>query len=91
MEHEFHKCWNSDCSVCRKKSRYCEICKGRDSTLTTECVGRKITGLEAGLISEGHIDFKNGDWVIQDKEDKPRNTMIHPESIPTIYRGTHGC
>jgi hypothetical protein len=43
------------------------------------------------LISEGHIDFKNGDWVIQDKEDKPRNTMIHPESIPTIYRGTHGC
>lgn len=90
MEHKLHKCWNSDCTICRRQSRYCEICKGWDSTLTSECAGRKITGLEAGLISEGHVDFKNGDWVIQDSRKDVENTVIHPESLPTRYRGTHG-
>jgi hypothetical protein len=42
----------------------CTVCGGGEGTLTTECCGRSITGLEEDQIyRQGHLDFKDGKWV----------------------------
>lgn len=41
---------------------HCKICNGAESSLTTECVGRKLDGAEEYGVSRGIRDFKDGKW-----------------------------
>jgi len=57
------KCNNEDrCFVCYGL-KYCIICKGAESSLTTECCERKLTEKEDQDISHGRLDFINSSWI----------------------------
>lgn len=41
---------------------HCKVCNGAESSLTTECVGRKLDDAEEYGVSHGIRDFKDGKW-----------------------------
>jgi len=64
MQHIWHKCDSEYCYICNNGARldFCEVCKGGEASLTTECCQRVLTELEEDLIMAKKLDFKNGEW-----------------------------
>ena len=65
MKHLYitHKdCMKLHCAICDGGLAVCGICNGAESSLTTDCCGRKITSLEENEISNSILDFKENSW-----------------------------
>lgn len=41
----------------------CSVCKGAESSLPTECPGKRMTTDQQDDVSWGRADFKDGVWV----------------------------
>ena len=66
MNHKYeshNNCENDLCPVCTGGVCHCTICKATEAALTSDCVGRPLTSLEACCISNGY-DFKDGEWLV---------------------------
>jgi hypothetical protein len=44
VDHRFHKCNETDCSICRGGLAYCDVCKRGESELEGECPGVAVPG-----------------------------------------------
>ena len=62
MKHTLHKCDSERCYVCNGGLAFCEVCKGGEASLTTECCGQVLTNKEEDAIMAKKLDFKNGEW-----------------------------
>lgn len=63
MKHTLHeRCSNPDCFICSNGTSFCSICRGLDTSLTSECPGEPLTPWQFGAIPNGVLDFKNGHW-----------------------------
>ena len=49
---------------------YCDVCKGAEASLTTDCCGRKITESEDMCIMGGTLDYVKGNWITYKFENK---------------------
>src|SRR5687767_4309219 len=67
MKHRLAKCENctrTNCPICDGGLAMCEVCKGFEGSLTTECCGRKLTPQEEHEIyTEGMLNFRDGKWL----------------------------
>ena len=76
MEHKWHECNCSEagCMFCVGGLGACDVCKGFEGTLTTDCCGRPITKEEEHKIyKEGTLDFINGQWMNQSNYPRVEN------------------
>jgi hypothetical protein len=71
MKHNLHTsedctCIDETCFVCKYVTigglAICKTCGGAEITLTTDCVGRKLTENEEEMITADRWDFKDGQW-----------------------------
>jgi hypothetical protein len=64
MEHKYHECNDEHCPICNNGARldFCEVCKGGEASLTTDCCGRVLTDFEEDAIMAKKLDFKNDRW-----------------------------
>lgn len=60
LKHEKCTVWN--CLICEGGLSVCVVCGGAESSLTSECCGRKLSDKEQYAVSCGD-DYKNGKWV----------------------------
>ena len=51
------------CGICMGGLRSCDICKGAEAGLPTQCPGRALTDGEMVGISDKVLDFRRGAWV----------------------------
>ena len=55
------------CDLCNRDAHpdlfICTICNGAESSLPTDCPGRKMTGEEEEMVQQGRLDFKDGVWI----------------------------
>lgn len=67
MDHQLHTCPpdcdKEFCNYCRGGLSLCDVCKGAEATLPTDCPGRVLTDGEKHAILLGEIDFINGAWA----------------------------
>lgn len=65
------------CDYCDGGLASCEICKGAESTLPTECPGEAMTEKQYRRVGAGVLDFWQGRWVsmITLKNDVAQLTM----------------
>lgn len=64
LEHKLHKCSDCECNVCSGGLALCEVCRGAEASLPSECPGRKMTAVEEDHVQAGNIDFKNGQFLV---------------------------
>jgi hypothetical protein len=65
MKHEYvkhDKCEIDNCLICDGGLLVCTVCKGAESSLTTECCGKPLTDKDQYCVSNGD-DYENGKWV----------------------------
>ena len=61
--YEVHnKCEHLRCHICDGGLLHCLDCNGAESSLTTDCVGRRLTDNEQTCVANGD-DFKNNKWI----------------------------
>ena len=70
-----HK-YNEDLMV-EKGLALCEVCRGGEGELTTECPGREMTDEELEKSYAGKLDYSNGTWW--------------PCRIKMLKTGRHSC
>ncbi len=61
-EHQLHSCNEDNCFVCRGGLSFCEVCKGAEASLPTDCPGRRLTHTEEDAIVAGALNFVDGQW-----------------------------
>lgn len=65
MKHTFEKhdpCCESPCHICDGGLLHCTVCKGAESSLTTDCCERVLSSEEQIGVANGD-DYINGKWV----------------------------
>lgn len=74
-------CWKTGCMFCDGGLQACNICRGGEGSLTTDCPGRPITEAEELLIyNRAILDFRNGEWVYKSNYQryyKKENPDVH--------------
>lgn len=66
MKHKLAKhenCTRPHCNICDGGLAFCEVCKGAEGSLPTECPGRVMTDEEEADVYAAKIDFKGGRWI----------------------------
>lgn len=61
-------CGPYGCNVCNLF--ICSVCGGAEGSLATECPDAQITTGQQDEIYAGTLDFKNGEWVRKEKNEK---------------------
>lgn len=61
--HALHECRSETCQVCRGGLAYCNVCRGAEASLPSECPGRPLTVPEEDKIVGGSLDFRADGWV----------------------------
>ncbi len=56
------------CVFCESGLKSCTVCGGAEITLTTECVGRKLTERENELLMVEKLDYRRGKWRVPKEE-----------------------
>lgn len=55
-------CDRPNCEVCEGGIKICLVCGGIEGTLTTECIGERLSSHMLDSVYEGAIDYKEGYW-----------------------------
>lgn len=63
MKHTFHNCNSPDCFTCNGGLSYCDVCKGAEGGLPTECSGKPLSQEELDDVYAGRKDFINNIWI----------------------------
>lgn len=61
-KHTFHECAKPGCRVCRGGLGWCIVCGGAESSLPTECPGKRMGPEIEEAVSKGTMDFIDGAW-----------------------------
>ena len=60
-------CIRSHCPICDGALIICAVCGGAESSLTTDCFGKKIPSWLEQAVTYAYIDFVDGKWVITER------------------------
>lgn len=68
--HTLHKCsaWCTGCHYCNGGIAFCDVCKGGEVELPTQCPGRPMTDEERAAVTLGTRDFTGGKWIGREKK-----------------------
>ena len=61
-KHVLHKCNEDRCSICDGGLAFCEVCKGGEASLPSECPGIQMTEEQSRAVQYGQFDFVDGKW-----------------------------
>ena len=62
--HTLHKCERdcAGCVYCLGGLAFCDVCKGAEASLPTDCPSRRLTADEQDAIQAGTVDYVGGKW-----------------------------
>lgn len=61
----WEKC--DDCNYDRHLELFvCAVCGGAESSLTRECPGSPMLGWQYDSVSNGELNYENGEWITYD-------------------------
>lgn len=67
MDHVLYECSpgcdDEFCVYCRGCLAYCTVCGGAESSLPSECPGRKMDTTEQDAVMNFKLDFVNDSWI----------------------------
>ena len=70
MNHRYviHKHCDCDgyCPICDGGLAQCEVCRGAECSLTTECPGFEICEAYQDQVCAGLLDYRDGQWIETD-------------------------
>jgi len=78
VKHE--NCERPSCVICDGGLQSCEVCKGAESSLPTDCPGARMTADQFDAVTAGRLDYRSGGWVFV--------VTASNLAIGTTYEGT---
>lgn len=65
--HKLHTCARDceGCVYCRGGLAFCDVCKGAEAQLPTECPGAQMDDALQEAVALGRRDFIGGAWIVK--------------------------
>lgn len=65
--HTLHNCKQYGCFICENELTFCEVCKGGEGNIPTDCPGKPLNEHQISYIVNEALDFIDGEWKYKTK------------------------